>query len=66
MSECENCGTFVSERYARVFSRDGNGVECCPACPDKIRRNGEVREARLSRHDARAAAKVQHSQEADD
>jgi len=28
---CRNCGSFVSQEYVRVFSRDGEGVDACPA-----------------------------------
>lgn len=50
MPECQNCGAHVTPDYARVFTP--NGVEnprCCPECPDVIRRNGEVTDARSER-----------------
>lgn len=52
---CENCGSDVSRNYADVFSPedDPKSVRCCPACPDLVRENGEVREARSKRNTAR-------------
>jgi NAD-dependent SIR2 family protein deacetylase len=50
MPECQNCGTFVTAAYARVFTP--NGVEkprVCPQCEDKIRDGADVREARSTR-----------------
>lgn len=51
MKECTNCGSLVTDQYAKVFSRreDGN-VEVCPECPDRIRdKNGGYRAARSPR-----------------
>ena len=50
MTECQNCGAFVTAAYARVFTP--NGVEdprVCPQCEDKIRDGSDVREARSTR-----------------
>ena len=50
MSECLNCGAFVTERYVRVFAPTGmETVRVCPDCPDMLREKGEVREAKSSR-----------------
>jgi len=50
MPECENCGSFVTEAYVRVFTPDGHtGPRVCPFCEDKLRDGAEVREARSSR-----------------
>ena len=50
MSECENCGGFVSEQYVRVFApSEMDTVRVCPNCPDLLRENGKVREAKSSR-----------------
>jgi len=50
MPECQNCGSFVTEAYMRVFTPDGyNGPRVCPFCEDKLRDGAEVREARSSR-----------------
>lgn len=50
MPRCQNCGNHVTPDYARVFSPDDvDGVRACPDCPDKIRVNGEIRDARASR-----------------
>lgn len=54
MSRCENCESYVSESYVRVFSTDGETVGCCPRCRDKLRDStGRVREARMPRNGAR-------------
>ncbi|WP_420825976.1 DUF7563 family protein [Halococcus salsus] len=50
MPECENCGSFVTEQYVRVFAPPGmTSVRVCPNCPDLIRENGSVREAKSQR-----------------
>ena len=50
MPECQNCGTFVSAAYTRVFTPTGvDQVRVCPYCPEMIRDNGEVRAARSPR-----------------
>ena len=50
MAECENCGEFVTEQYVRVFAPTGmETVRVCPKCPDMVRRDGEVREAKSPR-----------------
>lgn len=54
MPECQNCGAHVSEDYVRVFEPDGvDGAQACPACEDRVRIDGKVREARSSRVSAR-------------
>ena len=51
MPHCQNCESFVSDMYARVFAPpDVHGVRVCPRCEDKIREGAEVREARSVRH----------------
>jgi hypothetical protein len=32
MTECNNCGTFVTPRFARVFGDNDEEVFGCPAC----------------------------------
>lgn len=50
MSECQNCGSFVTEAYARVFTpTDVEHPRVCPHCEDKLRDGAEIREARTSR-----------------
>ncbi|WP_438267384.1 DUF7563 family protein [Haladaptatus halobius] len=50
MPECQNCGTFVTADYARVFTPDGiDDPRVCPSCPDVIRDGATVREARSKR-----------------
>ncbi|WP_449271512.1 DUF7563 family protein [Halococcus thailandensis] len=50
MPECENCSGFVTEQYVRVFAPEGmETVRACPNCPNMVRSNGDVREARSSR-----------------
>ncbi|WP_438267184.1 DUF7563 family protein [Halorussus gelatinilyticus] len=51
MPECQNCGSFVTEAYARVFTpREIDDPRVCPECEDKIRDGSEVREARSPRN----------------
>lgn len=50
MPECQNCGSFVSTTYARVLTPDDvDQPRVCPFCEDKIRDDGEVREAKSVR-----------------
>ncbi|MFB6234001.1 MAG: hypothetical protein ABEH81_02330 [Halopenitus sp.] len=50
MPECSNCGSFVTERYVRVFAPPGfENVRVCPGCEDKVRDGASVREARSKR-----------------
>jgi len=50
MPECQNCGSFVTDAYVRVFTPDGvSQPRVCPNCEDKIRDGAEVREARSTR-----------------
>ncbi|GGL33568.1 hypothetical protein GCM10009037_16490 [Halarchaeum grantii] len=50
MPECQNCGSFVTDAYSRVFTPDGlSAPRVCPNCEDKIRDGAEVREARSTR-----------------
>ena len=51
MPECQNCGEFVTDQYARVFAPpEIHGVRVCPNCKDKLQRKGQVREAHSPRH----------------
>ena len=51
MPECENCGSFVTEQYVRVFAPpEMTTVRVCPECPDMIREKGGVPEAKSQRH----------------
>ena len=51
MPNCQNCGSFVTNRYARVFTPDGvEDPRVCPRCENKLRDGGEVRDARSRRH----------------
>jgi hypothetical protein len=53
MPECANCGGIVSAQYARVFTpSDVEQPRACPNCPDKIRDNGTIRDARAPRREA--------------
>jgi hypothetical protein len=48
--ECENCGSFVSRDYVRVFAPDGfENARVCPRCEDAIREGAAVRDARSRR-----------------
>ncbi|MFW5965653.1 MAG: DUF7563 family protein [Halodesulfurarchaeum sp.] len=50
MPECQNCGSFVTEAYVRVFTPDEvSQPRVCPNCEDKIRDGADVREARSTR-----------------
>lgn len=52
MPDCQNCGSFVTREYVRVFAPEDveDGVRVCPECPDKIRDpDGTVRDARVNR-----------------
>jgi NAD-dependent SIR2 family protein deacetylase len=50
MPTCQNCGSFVTEQYVRVFTPEGNeGPRVCPECEDKLRDGAEIREARSKR-----------------
>jgi len=47
---CNNCDSYVTEAYVRVFSPTGlDTVRVCPHCEDKLRDGAEVREARAPR-----------------
>lgn len=51
MPNCQNCGSFVTGAYARVFTPKGiDEPRVCPECTDKIRDGADVREARSPRN----------------
>ena len=57
MPNCESCGSFVTERYVRVFSRnEADTVRACPYCEDMVREGGKAREARGHRKTRRSNA----------
>jgi hypothetical protein len=50
MPDCQNCGSFVTADYARVFAPDGlDAPRVCPNCEDLIRDGADVRRARSTR-----------------
>lgn len=50
MPECQNCDSFVTDRYVKVFTpQDVDEPRVCPNCPDKLRDGNDVREARATR-----------------
>lgn len=50
MPECQNCGSFVTDAYARVFTPDHiDQPRVCPSCEDKIRDGANIRETRSPR-----------------
>lgn len=50
MPRCQNCESFVTEAYVRVFApNDLSTVRVCPNCEDKLRDGADVREARSTR-----------------
>jgi hypothetical protein len=47
MPECENCGSHVTDRYARVFTPDEvDAPRACPHCEDMTRGADGPREKR--------------------
>ena len=51
MPECQNCGSFVTREYVRVFTPEGEAdPRVCPRCEDMVRDGNDVREARSKRH----------------
>ncbi|RQG89091.1 hypothetical protein EA462_12010 [Natrarchaeobius halalkaliphilus] len=51
MPNCQNCGAFVTDAYARVFTPRGiDEPRVCPECEDKIRDGADVRSARSPRN----------------
>lgn len=50
MPTCANCGSFVTERYVRVFAPpDETAARVCPSCEDMVRDGADVRPARAPR-----------------
>ena len=50
MPHCQNCGSFVTQAYVRVFTpQELEDPRVCPDCEDKLRDGAEVREARSNR-----------------
>ena len=50
MPTCQNCGSFVTADYVRVFTpNDVDRPRVCPACEDLVRDGADVREARATR-----------------
>lgn len=50
MPRCQNCDSFVTTAYVRVFTpNDVDEPRVCPACEDKVRDGADVREARATR-----------------
>lgn len=50
MPTCQNCGSFVTVQYARVFTpQEIDEPRVCPRCPDKVRDGAEIRTARSTR-----------------
>lgn len=50
MPKCQNCQSFVTADYARVFAPDGmEHPRVCPHCEDLIRDGADVRQARSTR-----------------
>ncbi|WP_420825954.1 DUF7563 family protein [Halococcus salsus] len=47
---CDNCGALVTQQYVRVFAPTGMvTVRIRPGCPDMLRDDGGIREAK-SKH----------------
>ncbi|WP_449405222.1 DUF7563 family protein [Haloferax marinum] len=51
MPRCQNCESFVTPAYARVFTPDGmDEPRVCPYCEDMVRDGAQVRPARSPRN----------------
>ncbi|WP_172861755.1 DUF7563 family protein [Halopenitus persicus] len=51
MPDCQNCGTFVTPAYARVFTpNEIDEPRVCPSCEDAVRDGADVRSARSTRN----------------
>ena len=51
MPECQNCGSFVTPAYARVFApANMEDPRVCPYCDDMVRDGADVRKARSPRN----------------
>lgn len=51
MPHCQNCNSFVTKDYVRVFTpKEIDEPRVCPRCEDMIRDGADVREARSPRH----------------
>ena len=51
MPHCQNCESFVTKDYVRVFTpQEVDEPRVCPRCEDMIRDGADVREARSPRH----------------
>ncbi|SDQ23398.1 DUF7563 family protein [Halopelagius longus] len=51
MPECQNCGSFVTPAYARVFAPTNmDDPRVCPYCEDMVRDGADVRKARSPRN----------------
>jgi len=49
MPECNNCGGFVTDQYARVFApSEIHGVRVCPNRKNKLRSGGEGPEGAIA------------------
>lgn len=50
MPECNNCGSFVTVDYVRVFTpNEIENPRVCPHCENMVRDGSGVREARSAR-----------------
>jgi len=50
MPSCQNCGSFVTDDYVRVFAPNGmTEPRVCPNCEDLVRDGADVRQARARR-----------------
>ncbi|WP_201293028.1 DUF7563 family protein [Halobacterium bonnevillei] len=50
MPLCQNCESFVTKDYVRVFTPpEVTRPRVCPDCPDMVRDGADVREARATR-----------------
>lgn len=50
MPKCQNCGSFVTKQYVRVFTPPKvEEPRVCPECEDVVRDGADVRQARSPR-----------------
>lgn len=51
MPRCQNCDSFVTTDYVRVFTPNGvDRPRVCPSCEDLVRDGADVRKARATRN----------------
>jgi len=51
MPECQNCGSYVTRNFQRVFGDNQNNVQSCMDCGDRtgVREGGAVADPEVDR-----------------